>query len=424
MAKDPFKTMFKGVSFKKNKFHRPEGAGNFDNMDDYNIVQSINANEIIGQNARIGAFCTVSGAGTVAMGNIASATGKSSMAMGYIVNALGDYSTCFGANTTATNTSAFACGTGSDATGLSSAAFNSQCKASGAQSFAINAETTASGEGATSMGYQTTAVGDWCVAMGNGITNTKDYSLKVGGDIDATGGINVGGEATFDLSGGVNITDGTSYIEVYDYGGIGFPTIKGYSSGLGGSVVGMEDVLAIMNVTDSPAVLFSASDFSDMASIVYTVSSDVLAFAGATGGYEFDSNLNVTGGIIASETISGSDISLTGDIHLKDNKNLYLGDGDDASMFWDGIRLKTYIGDADYQIFLDGNFKILEKDSPWAVAFKVDGDTGNVDIKGDLKVKGSISGANVHSSNAYTGTFEISGGSVVTVSGGVILGVV
>ncbi|MHA1353744.1 MAG: hypothetical protein ACTSR1_01030 [Candidatus Heimdallarchaeota archaeon] len=42
MAKNPYKTMFRGVSFKKNKFHRPEGAGNFDNMDDYNIVKSLN----------------------------------------------------------------------------------------------------------------------------------------------------------------------------------------------------------------------------------------------------------------------------------------------------------------------------------------------------------------------------------------------
>lgn len=32
--------MFKGVTSNSNNFHRPEGAGNFDNMDDVNIVQS------------------------------------------------------------------------------------------------------------------------------------------------------------------------------------------------------------------------------------------------------------------------------------------------------------------------------------------------------------------------------------------------
>lgn len=41
-VKNPFKTMYKGVSHKKSKFHRPEGAGNFDNMDDRNFVQSVN----------------------------------------------------------------------------------------------------------------------------------------------------------------------------------------------------------------------------------------------------------------------------------------------------------------------------------------------------------------------------------------------
>ena len=41
-TKNPFKTMFKGSTDKiKDGMHRPEGAGNFDNMDDYNIVQSV-----------------------------------------------------------------------------------------------------------------------------------------------------------------------------------------------------------------------------------------------------------------------------------------------------------------------------------------------------------------------------------------------
>jgi hypothetical protein len=39
---NPYKTMYKGVSHKGSKFHRPEGAGNFDNMDDYNFVKTIN----------------------------------------------------------------------------------------------------------------------------------------------------------------------------------------------------------------------------------------------------------------------------------------------------------------------------------------------------------------------------------------------
>lgn len=39
------KKMYKpGGSPKKDGMHRPEGAGNFDNMDDYNIVDSVNTN--------------------------------------------------------------------------------------------------------------------------------------------------------------------------------------------------------------------------------------------------------------------------------------------------------------------------------------------------------------------------------------------
>ena len=39
------KKMYKpGGSPKKAGMHRPEGAGNFDNMDDYNIVDSTNSN--------------------------------------------------------------------------------------------------------------------------------------------------------------------------------------------------------------------------------------------------------------------------------------------------------------------------------------------------------------------------------------------
>lgn len=42
----PFKNMFRGVNtLKKDKMHRPEGAGNFDNMDDYNIVASMNTKQ-------------------------------------------------------------------------------------------------------------------------------------------------------------------------------------------------------------------------------------------------------------------------------------------------------------------------------------------------------------------------------------------
>lgn len=42
-AKNPFKTMYKGTTFDTKNFNRPEGAGNFDNMDDYNIVKTVNA---------------------------------------------------------------------------------------------------------------------------------------------------------------------------------------------------------------------------------------------------------------------------------------------------------------------------------------------------------------------------------------------
>jgi len=45
MVKDPFKTMFRGTSNKKHQFNRPEGAGNFDNMDDYNIVEAVEIKE-------------------------------------------------------------------------------------------------------------------------------------------------------------------------------------------------------------------------------------------------------------------------------------------------------------------------------------------------------------------------------------------
>jgi len=42
-VRDPYKTMFKGVtSFKKKDgMHRPEGAGNFDNMDDEIVLEVV-----------------------------------------------------------------------------------------------------------------------------------------------------------------------------------------------------------------------------------------------------------------------------------------------------------------------------------------------------------------------------------------------
>ena len=46
MVKNPYKTMFKGTTNKSDNFHRPEGAGNFDNMDDYNIVKTINSKDV------------------------------------------------------------------------------------------------------------------------------------------------------------------------------------------------------------------------------------------------------------------------------------------------------------------------------------------------------------------------------------------
>jgi len=46
-VKNPFKEMYKGTTHNlaKDKMHRPEGAGNFDNMDDRNIVNSINTKQ-------------------------------------------------------------------------------------------------------------------------------------------------------------------------------------------------------------------------------------------------------------------------------------------------------------------------------------------------------------------------------------------
>ena len=46
-TKNPYKTMFKGTSVvkKKDGMHRPEGAGNFDNADDYNEVLSLDSRQ-------------------------------------------------------------------------------------------------------------------------------------------------------------------------------------------------------------------------------------------------------------------------------------------------------------------------------------------------------------------------------------------
>jgi len=45
-TRNPYKTMFKGTTNNSGNFHRPEGAGNFDNMDDYNIVKTINSKNV------------------------------------------------------------------------------------------------------------------------------------------------------------------------------------------------------------------------------------------------------------------------------------------------------------------------------------------------------------------------------------------
>lgn len=47
-ARNPFKIMYKGTTHNKKAdgMHRPEGAGNFDNMDDYNYSKSVNTGEL------------------------------------------------------------------------------------------------------------------------------------------------------------------------------------------------------------------------------------------------------------------------------------------------------------------------------------------------------------------------------------------
>ena len=47
-ARNPYKIMYKGTTHNKksDRMHRPEGAGNFDNMDDYNIVKTVNCSEL------------------------------------------------------------------------------------------------------------------------------------------------------------------------------------------------------------------------------------------------------------------------------------------------------------------------------------------------------------------------------------------
>ena len=70
-------------------------------------------------------------------------------------------------------------------------------------------------------------------------------------------------------------------------------------------------------------------------------------YTGATGNVD-----------LGAHNYLGTDVNITGDIYLDDSKKFYLGDGNDASIYYDGTDLKVETSSGDIYLYSDDDFFI------------------------------------------------------------------
>lgn len=76
--------------------------------------------------------------------------------------------------------------------------------------------------------------------------------------------------------------------------------------------------------------------------------------------------------------------NFTGHIRLNTGDCTYFDGAGYPSRYFTGSTLKYPMGTYGFQIMTEGLFSVKERDSPYATAFSVDGDTGNTKIRGSL----------------------------------------
>ena len=128
----------------------------------------------------MGESTTASGIGSTSMGVITTASGTRSTSMGNETTASGFASTSMGLNTTASGFASTSMGQGSVASENSSTSMGVSTTASGFASTSMGAFTTASGDYSTSMGFRTTASGEVSTSMGNGTAARAYASMALG----------------------------------------------------------------------------------------------------------------------------------------------------------------------------------------------------------------------------------------------------
>ncbi len=140
----------------------------------YSTTTSNNASTAMG----IGSMA--SGSASTAMGNNTTASGDYSTSMGTNTTASNNASTAMGNYSTASGSASTAMGNNSTASGNSSTAIGIATNASGAYSTAIGNNTIASGQNSMAMGFNTNASGDYSIALGNRTNAKAIYGFSIG----------------------------------------------------------------------------------------------------------------------------------------------------------------------------------------------------------------------------------------------------
>jgi hypothetical protein len=327
-------------------------------------------------NDSIGNYSFASGGNTKAkavystsMGNSTIASGDVSTSMGYQTTAAGDYSTSMGFQTTAAADYSTSMGIFTTASGLRATSMGGVTIASGAASTSMGFETTASGIVSTSMGYQTTAVGDYSTSMGEGTEANGYASTTMGiGTITnnsahtAIGKYNdpvVSGfflplsDPVFTVGNGTSASDRKNAMTILKTGKTGInindPAAKLHvvADGLSGATSGqystnasliVEDnstcYIQLMSPSSSTSGILSGTDqANNRSSIFFNPDSSVSIRAGGSNTRIFVDNngnigmgtnnptqkLHVIGNILASGTITPSDIRYKKDIERIDH---------------------------------------------------------------------------------------------------------
>jgi len=148
------------------------------------------------------------------------------------------------------------------------------------------------------------------------ISNNQLLAYNTTIPMNLTSGLIVTGNTN--LSFETYVGDGTSYLGIINYGGMGLPMIDSYSNALEGYMLTAKDSFGIIGVNGDPSLLFGNAGLDEDALIDFDRTNDIMKFEDASGGYSFDAQVNssldfcITGGNCLSD-MSGSTFNTTYD---------------------------------------------------------------------------------------------------------------